>query len=54
MARKPTPEPDDPEQSKRFIAMAREVEATEDEEEAEKAFKRAVSPSKKATRGAPG
>ena len=45
---KPLPKPpakaDDPEQSKRFIATAREVGATEDEEEAERAFKRVVSP----------
>ncbi len=50
MAEKPKPLPkppkkaDDPEQAKRFIAMAREVEASEDEEEAERAFKRVTSP----------
>jgi hypothetical protein len=43
MARKPAPDPDDPEQSERFIAMAREVEATEDEEEAERAFREVTS-----------
>lgn len=52
MAEKPKPLPkppkkaDDPEQSKRFIEMAREVEATEDEEEAERAFKQVVLPKK--------
>lgn len=40
MPRKPTPKPDDPEQSKRFIDMAREVEAAETKEEAERAFKK--------------
>ena len=50
MAPKPKPMPkppakaDDPEQSKRFIAMAREVEASEDEKEADEAFKRVVHP----------
>jgi hypothetical protein len=39
MARKKSPPPDDPEQSKRFIDMAREVEAAETEEEAERAFR---------------
>jgi hypothetical protein len=47
MAKKPcggvpiSPEapPDDPEQSKRFIDMAREVEADEDPEAFERAFK---------------
>jgi hypothetical protein len=29
MPRKPNPPPDDPEQSKRFIDMAREVDANE-------------------------
>jgi hypothetical protein len=34
--------PDDPEQSKRFIDTAREVEADETEEGAERAFKKVV------------
>lgn len=34
----------DPAQSKRFIDMAREVEAAETKEEAEKAFKKIVPP----------
>jgi hypothetical protein len=42
MARRPTPEPDDPEQSERFIKAAKEIEATEDEKEAERAFTRVV------------
>jgi hypothetical protein len=34
--------PDDPEQSKRFIETAREAEADETEEGADRAFKKAV------------
>ena len=49
----PKPEPptnaDDPEQSKRFIDMAREVGADEDPEAIDRAFKRVVPhPEKKA------
>ncbi len=40
MSRKPELKPDDPEQSKRFIDTAREREADESEEGADKAFKR--------------
>jgi hypothetical protein len=45
MATKPAPTPksvkqDDPEQSKRFIETAKEIGATENEKEAEKAFRR--------------
>ncbi len=40
---KPLPKPpakaDDPEQSKRFIEMAREIEASEDPKEADRAFR---------------
>lgn len=39
MPRKPNPPPDDPAQSKRFIDMAREVEAEGSKEEFERAFK---------------
>ena len=35
--------PDDPEQSKRFIDTAREAEADESEEGADKAFKKVAS-----------
>ena len=38
MARKPTPPPDDPEQSKRFIEVAKEVGADESPEAFERAF----------------
>ena len=38
MPRKPAPKPDDPEQSKRFIETARELEA----DESGKAFERAI------------
>lgn len=36
--------PDDPAQSERFVEMARQVGAAEDEEEAERAFKGVVKP----------
>ena len=39
MPRKPTPKPDDPEQSKRFIESAEEVGA-DDEEALARAFKK--------------
>lgn len=48
MARKPTPKPDDPEESQRFIDTAREVEASEDPKDFERAFKKVVSKSQKA------
>jgi hypothetical protein len=41
------PKPDDPEQSKRFIDAAREAEADETEEGADRAFKKVVSQNKK-------
>lgn len=44
MAKKLDAPRDDPEQSKRFIDMAREVEAAETEEEAERAFKKVTPP----------
>jgi hypothetical protein len=40
MPRKPSPPPDDPEQSKRFIEIAREVGADGTEEEFDKAFRK--------------
>ena len=40
MGRKPKPKPDDPAQSKRFIETAREVEAEETKEGADRAFKK--------------
>lgn len=40
MPPKRRPKPDSPDQSKRFIDMAREVEAAETKEEAERAFKK--------------
>jgi hypothetical protein len=43
-APQPPPKADDPEQSKRFIDMAREVEADEDPEAMERAFGRVVKP----------
>lgn len=44
LARKPKPEPDDPEQSKRFIDTAKEVEADSTKEGFEKAFNKVVPP----------
>jgi hypothetical protein len=43
-ARKSNPPHDDPEQSKRFVDMAREVEADEDPDAFERAFKRVIRP----------
>jgi hypothetical protein len=39
---KPTPKPDDPAESKRFIDMAREVEADESDDALDRAFKKVV------------
>jgi hypothetical protein len=47
MGRKPEPKPDDAAQSKRFIDAAREAEADETEEGADRAFKKIVQPRKK-------
>jgi len=47
MGKKPKPKPDDPKQYERFLKAAKEAEADETEEGADKAFKRIV-PSKKA------
>lgn len=41
---------DDREQSKRFLEAAREAEADETEEGADRAFKKAANPEKKRTR----
>jgi len=40
MPRKPTPKPDDPEQVKRFAAMAKEIEADEKPDALERALKK--------------
>ena len=42
MPRKPKPPPDDPEQSKRFIDMAREIGADATKGEFERAFKKVL------------
>lgn len=47
MSRKPTPKPDDPEESRRFIDTAREVEASEDPKDFERAFEK-IMPARKA------
>ena len=54
MPRKPTPKPDNPEQFKRFIDMAREVEVDESAEALERAFKRVVPHSPQSTSGSLG
>jgi hypothetical protein len=48
MSRKPKLKPDDPAQSKRFIEAAREAEADESQEGAERAFKSIIKQPKKA------
>jgi hypothetical protein len=50
MGRKPDPKPDDPAQSKRFIDAAREAQADESEEGADRAFKKIVSNKKPPSR----
>jgi len=45
--KKQTQKPDDPQQSKRFLEAAREAEADETEEGAERAFKRIAGAPKK-------
>jgi hypothetical protein len=42
MSRKPKPKPDDPAESKRFIALAREIGADERPEAFERVFKKVV------------
>src|SRR5438067_3811454 len=49
MPRKPKPPRDDPEQSKRFIEIAREVEADGTKEEFERAFRKVVVKPKRPT-----
>lgn len=44
MGRKRKPDPDDPEQSKRFIETAREAETDENPDSFERAFKKVVPP----------
>jgi hypothetical protein len=44
MTRKPAPKPDDPEQAKRFVAMARELGVDESEGAFERGFKKVVPP----------
>jgi hypothetical protein len=48
MSRKPSPKPDDPEQSKRFIETAKELETDEDPKTFDRVMKRIVPrPSKR-------
>jgi hypothetical protein len=44
---------DDPKQSKRFIDAAKEAEADESEEGAERAFKKVIVPKRTASRSRP-
>lgn len=54
MERKREPKPDDPKQYERFVAAAREAEADETEQGADKAFKRVTQrPSPKAIKSRP-
>ena len=53
MPHKPAPQPDDPEQSKRFIDTAREVEADEDPEAFERVFGAVVKSPPKPEEGDP-
>ena len=48
MTPKPTPKPDDPEESQRFVDMAKEVEASEDPADFERAFRKVAHPKDKA------
>jgi hypothetical protein len=50
MPRKPKPQPDNPEQFKRFIDMAREVEAVETPDALDKAFDRVIARSQREVR----
>jgi hypothetical protein len=49
MGRKPAPKPDDPAQSKRFIATAEEVGADTDDKALERAFKKIAPASKRSS-----
>jgi hypothetical protein len=51
MSRKPKPPPDDPEQSKRFIEIAREAGADSTKEEFERPFKKVSEKSRKPKSG---
>jgi hypothetical protein len=53
MPRKPNPPPDDPEQSKRFIEIAREVEADGSKEGFDRAFKKVASAKPRKVKSAP-
>lgn len=47
MPRKPKPKPDNPEQFKRFIEMAREVGVDENPDALDRAFQKVIRPKKK-------
>ena len=47
MGRKPTPPPDDPKESKRFIDMAHELEADESDDALDRAFKKVIMPKRR-------
>jgi hypothetical protein len=53
MPRKPKPKPDNPEQFKRFIDMAREVEADESPDAIDRAFNKVVRPPKRPAKKKP-
>jgi hypothetical protein len=53
MPRKPTPKPDDPAQSQRFLDTAKEVGADTDDAPLERAFKKIAADNRKHTKPKP-
>jgi hypothetical protein len=53
MPRKPAPKPDDPEESQRFLDTAREVEASDDPKDFERAFAKVAQPKPKSPKKLP-
>jgi hypothetical protein len=51
MPRKPKPKPDNPEQFKRFLEIAREIEADESPDAVDRAFDRVVKGGKRRKEG---
>lgn len=51
MAPKPVPPPDDPEQSKRFIETAKQIEADEDPKAFDQTFGKVAKPKAVGTKG---
>lgn len=53
MPRKPKPQPDNPEQFKRFIETAREVEADESPDAIDRALRKVVQPKRSPAKSQP-